>query len=195
VGEVLMENGYRAEPDDVANNHIRREDWIRKKARCNRICTCAGQKDGKMNWRLEKACALGVVSFDIPKTTVVRVTLIEDALDRIGIGLSLLREELIDSFDLVDEKGTSRLRVRRSTRAVSIQLLQDNVDLALDSVALEMWQHFTLRALRDGTAEVDHIDIEAELSGGTHELVDLVIVYPSSAPPVSPDEVRRRLDR
>ncbi len=147
-----------------------------------------------MNWRLEKACSLGVISYDIPKTTVVRVTLIGDVLDRIGIGLCLLREELIDSLDLVDVKGTSRFRVQRSTHAISIQLRQDNIDLALDAVALELWQHFTLRTLRDGTAEVDHIDMEATLAGGSHESVDLVIAYPSSAPPVSPDEVRRRLD-
>jgi hypothetical protein len=146
-----------------------------------------------MNWRLEKACSLAEISYDIPKTTVVRVNLIADVLDRLCIGLCLLREDLIDSLDLVDVKGASRLRVQQSTHATSILLRQDKIDLALDAIALEMWQHFTLRALRDGTAEVDHIDIEATLVGRTHEPVHLVIAYPSSAPPVSPDEVRRRL--
>jgi hypothetical protein len=45
--------------------------------------------------------------------------------------------------------------------------------------------------VRDGMAEVDHIDLE--LTRQTHEAVDLCIMYPSSAPPVSPEEARRRL--
>jgi hypothetical protein len=146
-----------------------------------------------MDWRLEKACSLAVIRYDIPKTTIVRVSLSADVLDRICIGLCLLREALIDSLRLIDVKGANRLMLQRSKHATSLQLQQDKIDLALDAVALEMWHSFMLRAVRDGVAEVDHIDMEVTLEGQTDETVALVIKYPFSAPPLSPDEVRRRL--
>ncbi len=65
--------------------------------------------------------------------------------------------------------------------------------MALDASELERWQYFTLRAVRDGSAEVDHLDVQATLVGQVHEPVDLIIAYPSSVPPVLPNEARRRL--
>jgi hypothetical protein len=144
-----------------------------------------------MNWRLEKACSLTIRSFDNPKTTVVKVRLIADVLDRFCIGLCLLREDLIDGLDLVDVKGKDLFRFQRSTDAVSVQFRPGKTIVAFDAVQLKALQHFTLRAVRDGMAEVDHIDLE--LTRQTHEAVDLCIMYPSSAPPVSPEEARRRL--
>jgi hypothetical protein len=146
-----------------------------------------------MNWRLERACSLAVIGYDIPKTTVVRVSLIADVLDRLCIGLCLLKQEPIDGLGLVDVKGANRFRLQRSTHPTSIQLRQDKIDLALNAVELKRWQYFTLRASRDGMAAVDHVDMEAVLSGQAHETIDVVIEYPSSALPVSPDEARRRL--
>jgi hypothetical protein len=145
-----------------------------------------------MNWSLEKACSLAVRSYD-NKATVVKVCLIADVLDRFCLGLCLLKEDLIDSLDLVDTKGAKRFRLQRSTRAISIELQQDKINLALDAIELERWLHFTLRAVRDGVAEVDHLDVEAILAGQAPESVDLIIAYPSSVPPVSSNEARRRL--
>jgi hypothetical protein len=144
-----------------------------------------------MNWRLEKACSLAIESFENPKTIVVEVRLIADLLDRFCIGLCLLQEHLIDSLDLVDVKGKDLFRFQRSTGAVLVQFRPSKTIVAFDSVQLGYLKHFTLRAVRDGMAEVDHIDLE--LTRQTHEAVDFCIMYPSSAPPVSPEEVRRRL--
>jgi|SRR5882757_10019203 len=146
-----------------------------------------------MNWRLEKACALGVRDYDIPKTTVVKVNLIADVLERFCIGLCLLNDDLIDSFDLVDTNGTGLFRLLRSTHATSIELQRDKISLTLDAIELERWVQFTLRAVRDGAAEVGHLDMAVTLAGEARKPIDLVIVYPSSVPPVSPDEARRRL--
>ncbi len=146
-----------------------------------------------MKWRLEKACSLAVTSGDVATATIVRVSLNADGLDRVCIGLCLLEEAMIDSLDLVDVRGDSRLRIERASRTASIQLRHDKINLALDDVALEMWQYFTLRAVRDGRAEVGHLDMEIALAGQTDQNVDVVIAYPSLAPPVSPDESHRRL--
>jgi hypothetical protein len=104
------------------------------------------------------------------------------------LGLSLLKENLIDSFDLADAGGANAFRLRRSIEFTTIEIRPDRISLTLDTVELERWLHF---AIRDGTAEVDHLDVEAKSQA--HERVDVIIVYPSSAPSVSSDEARRRL--
>jgi hypothetical protein len=144
-----------------------------------------------MNWRLEKACAVAVRVYDAPMATLVKVMLTAEALDRFCIGLSLLKENLIDSFDLADAGDAIAFRLRRPVEVTSIEIRPDRISLTLDTTELERWLHFTLRAIRDGTAEVDHLDVEAK--GQAHERVDVVIAYPSSAPSVSSDEARRRL--
>jgi hypothetical protein len=132
-----------------------------------------------------------VRKYDVPTATVVKVMLMAEALDRFCIGLCLLKENLIDTFDLVDTRGVSSFRLRRSLEVTVIEIRQDKISLALDTTELTRWLYFTLRAVRDGTAEVDHLDVEAR--GQTQERVDVVIAYPSSAPAVSSDEARRRL--
>jgi hypothetical protein len=145
-----------------------------------------------VNWILEAACSLDVRRYDHPRTTVVKVCLIADRLDRFCLGLCLLNEDLIDRLDLVDTPGARVFRLRRSTGATSIALREDEIKLALDGVALEAWLYFTLRAVRDGMAEVDHMDFETR--DYENQLVDVIVQYPSSAPAVSPEEARRRLE-
>jgi hypothetical protein len=146
-----------------------------------------------MNWRLENACALDIHNYDIPKKTVVRVNLIADVLDRFCIGLCLLNEDLIDSLDLVDTNSFGLFSLRRPTHAMSIDMQPDKISVVLDAIELERWGQFTLRAVRDGAAEVDHLDVTVMSTDELRHWVDLVIVYSSSVPPVSPDEARRRL--
>jgi len=148
-------------------------------------------RNRKMNWRLKNACSSAVRNFDVPMATVVKVTLMAEALDRFCIGLSLVRENLIDSFDLVDARGASSIRLRRSVEATVIEIRHDKINLGLDTTELERWLYFTLRAVRDGTAEVDHLDVEAK--DQAHQRVDVIVAYPNSAPAVSSDEDRRRL--
>jgi hypothetical protein len=141
-----------------------------------------------MNWRIEKACALAIVKFDKPKMTVVEVYLTAEALDRFCIGVCLLEERLIDSLDLVDVKGKDVLRLQNSKGEVTVQFRPGKIIVALDPL---QFMHFTLCAVRDGMAAVDHLDIE--LIHHPHEPVDLYVEYPAVGPPVPPEEVRRRL--
>jgi hypothetical protein len=146
-----------------------------------------------MNWRLEKACSLTVRGGANSVATVVKVCLVAELLDRFCIGICLLKEGLIDGLDLVDTNAGGLFTLRRSTRATSIELGKGKAILVLDAVELERWMHFTLRAVRDGAAEVDHFDLDATSTGQTHESVEVVVVFPSSLAPVSPNEARRRL--
>lgn len=54
-----------------------------------------------------------------------------------------------------------------------------------------MLQHFLLKTVRDGSAEVDHVDIEALDQSGAGTTVAFKL--PTSRPPLSPEETRRRL--
>jgi hypothetical protein len=140
-----------------------------------------------MNWRIEKACALAVEVFDNPRMTVVDIRLTADALDRFCIGLCLLEERLIDSLDLVDVKGKDVFRLQNSKDEATVQFRPGKIIVALDPVRL---MYFTLCAVRDGMAPVNHLDLELIRDP---QRVDLYVEYPAVGPPVPPEEVRRRL--
>jgi hypothetical protein len=144
----------------------------------------------KMNWRVEKACVLDVANEDRP--TTIKVRLIADQLGRVSIGLCLLREGLISSLDLVDTTGADLFRLKRSVGSGSSEIAKGKVILALDMVELDRWLHFLLRTVRDGVAEVDHFDLEAPLLNEADASCDVTVAFPSSIPPTSPEEVRRR---
>jgi len=146
-----------------------------------------------MTWRLEKACAWAVVVGD-EGATRVKVHLMADRLERFCIGLCLLDKGLIERLDLVGAKDGNAFRLQRSAKATSIQLGKGKAVMSLSLVELERWVYFTLRAVRDGVAEVDHIDVEAPLNGDASCIVDVVVAFPAAMPPASPDEVWRRLD-
>lgn len=146
-----------------------------------------------MNWRIENACALAVHGGGNAPAEFVKVSLIAEVLHRFCIGLCLLKEGLIDSLDLVDVDSAQAIRLQASSQATSVQIGRGKIVLSLREIELERWVHFTLRTVRDGVAEVDHFDVEAMPEKlGTHAIT-VVVAFPSSVPPVSPDEARRRL--
>ena len=146
-----------------------------------------------MNWRLEKACSLSVFSQGKGMAPVVKVELVAGLLDRFCVGLCLLQKGLVDSLDLVGTRTAQVIRLQSAARATSIQFDKGKIVLALDTTELERWVHFTLRTVRDGVAEVDHFDVEASSEKHEAEATTVVVVFPSSAPSVSPAEARRRL--
>lgn len=149
-----------------------------------------------MNWRLDNACSFTVRPGENGVESGVRLCLVAPLLDRFCIGLCLLKEELIDSLDLVDAVDKRQtLRLQRAERVTSIALRNGKVALALNKTELEYWLCFTLRTVRNGgIAEVDHIDVEAAAADDNFTATTTIVVkFPSPAPSVSPDEARRRL--
>jgi hypothetical protein len=146
-----------------------------------------------MNWRLENACSLAVHDSGDAMAAAIKVSLSAEFLHQFCIGLCLLREGLIDAFDLAGRGSPREIRLQTAARATSVQIGKSKVLLSLDTTELERWVHFTLRTVRDGVAEVDHFDLEAIPEGQGTQAVAVVVAFPSSTPPVSPDEARRRL--
>ena len=145
-----------------------------------------------MNWRLDGAYSLVLRRDPNDLATVVKICLVAGLQERFCIGLCLLKERLIDKLDLVSTDGGHVIRVQRAVQVTSVQLGRAKTVLTLHEVELERWQYFTLRAVRDGAAEVDHFDVDAILEGGTN-VATVTVAFPSSVPPVSPEEARRRL--
>ncbi len=80
-------------------------------------------------------------------------------------------------------------RLRASGRAI---LEGRRVHILLSATELEMWQHFFLRAFRDGVPEVDHLDVELQVGNGDAS-IELVVALRSAAPPMSAKEAARML--
>jgi hypothetical protein len=149
-----------------------------------------------MNWRLEKACSIVVRNVGADDTnTIIKVSLVAILLDQVCIGLCLLREGLITTLDLVDTTAKMTLRLERAGNkgSTKIQSNKGRAVLSLDQTEIERWMHFTLRMVRDGVAEVNHIDLDAPMADQSGRAISVVVTFPSSLPPVSEEEARRRL--
>ncbi len=110
------------------------------------------------------------------------------------VGLCLLHERLIEELELVDRSRGNRLKVGRvpgGPEHSTIRRERELTVLLLTTPTLEMLQHFLLRTVRDRSAEVDHVDIEALDRSGAGTTV--VLKFPTSRPPLSPEETSRRL--
>lgn len=149
-----------------------------------------------MNWRLEKACSIVIRTVGADDAdTIVKVSLLAILLDQVCIGLCLLREGLITTLDLIDTSAKMTLRLERAENkgSTEIRLDKGRAVLSLDQTELDRWMHFTLRIVRDGVAEVDHIDLDAPLADQSGRAISVIVAFPSSLPPVSEEEARRRL--
>lgn len=145
-----------------------------------------------INWRIESACSS--ITQELSNGTVQEL-LIEfnwSAIERICIGLSLLNERLISGLDLID-LGQTRLQVVSSQDSRSILRTAPYLKLSLQKSELERWLHFLLRTVRDGAAEVDHIDLEVRLAEEPSMSADVTVLFPVFAPPVTGDEAAKRL--
>ncbi|WP_266160137.1 hypothetical protein [Dyella silvatica] len=98
-------------------------------------------------------------------------------------------------MDLVDLSRQRVLKIEFSAEKkceATLRRQKDRVLLLLGVTELEAWMHFFLRAVRDGMAEVDHIDLDVTTEQNTG--VTVVMNFPSSALPMTSDEMRRKFD-
>lgn len=145
-----------------------------------------------MNWRVENACAIEVK--ETASTSALSVSLAGMAVPRICIGLCLLRECLISSLDLVDSSRQRVLKIEFSPEKkceAALRQQKDRMLLLLGVTELEAWMHFFLRTVRDGIAEVDHVDLDVTTEQNTS--ATMVVKFPSSALPMTSDEMRQKL--
>lgn len=128
----------------------------------------------------------------------VTITFGDAAEDRWTLGLCLLRENMISVLELEDEQQSYRLRLKvgpglkAGDRAVATASKRQ-IEITLGQTELEAWLHFFLRMVRDGVAEVDHLDLETRPPEGQPRPTDLTLRVLRVPEPMSPDELRRQL--
>ena len=102
--------------------------------------------------------------------------------------LQLLHDQLVESCVLIPPDANVKLEVRTAKTSGYIAGMGKNV-ICLSPTALDYLRCFFLKYFRDGFAEVDHVDIDDEKNDGGY----LTFSVLESSPPVSSDEVRKRL--
>jgi len=146
-----------------------------------------------MTWTVRDG--ISVESIDIDGTRIVEVSLSDHAVQGFCLGLSMLWTGVIGSF-LLGEDGTVNLSMMAHTLdgrlGAHIEWRGGRASLALPPRDLEYWLCFSLKAVRDGVAEVDHLDLDA-LPSDDHSRHSVVVKFPASVPAVSATEARRRL--
>ena len=146
-----------------------------------------------MNRRIDDACGMEWKRFEAADYLVV--TLNPKALSDVCLGLCMLREQLLPRIELGSDSKTGALSFGRQSGSVTTALVhrdRDKTTVLLGENDLTMLLHFFLRTVRDGVAEVDHIDVDAVDRNGA--ATSVVLKFPLHTAPVSADEVRRRLD-
>jgi len=148
-----------------------------------------------MNWRVDGAANVETVEVD--GTQLWRVELLASALKDITIGICLLWHDLVSSLELVDVRGNPSVRIllgkTPGSYPATIVRERERAVLTLSPTEFEAWMFFFLRTMRDGLAEVGHLDLEADSRAPGQRPASVMIKFPHSAPPLSADEVRRRL--
>jgi hypothetical protein len=146
-----------------------------------------------MNWQINGDVSIEME--DVDQERLVIVTFSDKAVAQLCLGLSMLWHRLVESVSLqgsgvtlgvgrADSDGDARAMVTWKNRRASLRL---------SAKELEYWLCFFLRGVRDGMAEVDHIDVEADSSSSAELPGFFVLKVPNAAPPVSAEEARRRL--
>jgi hypothetical protein len=113
------------------------------------------------------------------------------------LNLCLLRRGLIESITYHTAKG-SNLKVRIDTGLkvadrATVGIAPDNVYLAITATELDYWESFFLKYYRDGVAEVDHLDIEAQVNPPSKNCGYVILKVAKVKPPMTPEEVRKML--
>jgi len=136
-----------------------------------------------------------IKQINYPDQDVVRVEF-QDPLADWVLQLVLLRDGLVKKVQLTDAQGTFQLSVEKGCeRGISqVHWGTKSARIQLCDEALEHLTGYFLRSVRDGIAEVDHIDIEAESVGGKSKEAYATFKILKARPPMSGDALKRLLD-
>jgi hypothetical protein len=122
----------------------------------------------------------------------VNVRISEESLPDWTLGLTLLKENLVQSVVFVTSDGSKKLEITQSASIGHAVAREKNgvitVELSVNQV--EYIQAFFLKYFRDGVAEVDHLDLD--VFHGSEETYFTIFVA-KAAPALSPNEAKKKL--
>jgi hypothetical protein len=112
----------------------------------------------------------------------------------VAVALAMIRCTVVDVCEFIGDDPSSLSLSRALNDRASLRLESPSKwHLRLGGTQLELLEVFTLRSIRDGAAEVDHIDLEVDFEGDAQKEWTFTLQFPAAAPLLSEDELRRRL--
>jgi hypothetical protein len=131
--------------------------------------------------------------------TVLRLSLQRKGLCDWCVGLSLLKEGLIETLTVTEQRGRGTkvqfLKESKVNRAVRVSFHAGRSQVVMTDNSIDYVQHFFLKYYRDGLAEVDHIDLQAVDAETGNSEIYVTFQVAESIPPVTGEEAKRRLGR
>jgi hypothetical protein len=148
----------------------------------------------QMNWKIKNACSTVLESIGIQTDVLTHVN--SARLSDIALGVCMLRDNLITELELFGSK--SELTLRLASHGIGVEsgdcatLTKGKVNLKLSFLSVELLSLFLLKHMRDGEAEVDHLDFDLD-APTISSRSRFVIHFPRSKAPLSGDEARKIL--
>ncbi len=135
---------------------------------------------------------------EYPGQSVFYIRLRREALSDWCLGLCLLKNHLIEVLVVAEELGKHEVELQmlgKADRAANAQadFRPNTPQLKLTLTQLDYLLAFFLRYYRDGGAAVDHVDLQTTAIGTGSQDAYITVTVPDSVPPMTPEELRRRL--
>ena len=127
---------------------------------------------------------------------VVTVAPHERGATNLALGLAMLLMNVVNSIELASTAARLRITIARDTKALrsarlGVRWRGNELAAQLSTNQLELCLTFLLRYLRDGSGDVDHVDLEGERTA--EGITTVVLKVPRARPPMSAEEARREL--
>ena len=110
-----------------------------------------------------------------------------------AIALAMVRLGVADECVFLSSGGALSISSNPGRSALLRNESPSRWGISFSAEQIDLFESFTLRALRDGGAEVDHIDFEVEHIDDRISDWTFTLVYPTVFPLISEDELRRRI--
>ncbi len=135
---------------------------------------------------------------EYPEQSVFKLRLGSEALRDWCLGLSLLKDRMIEALIVSDEQGRKEVEIQvlsttEITARTQADFRRETAQLKTTPNQLDYLLSFFLKYYRDGIAEVDHIDLEATATGTKNEDAYIIFTVPDFVPPMTPQELEKRL--
>jgi hypothetical protein len=148
-----------------------------------------------MTWVIREG--IEVETVDVDDARIVEISLLSQAsVQNFCVGLSMLWTEVANSFVVGKHRMANvsmHARVGETRCVACVEWKRERVNLVLSATDVEHWLCFALKAVRDGVAEVDHLDLEFIPSNAKERRGSVVVKFPVVMAAVSASEARRRL--
>lgn len=129
--------------------------------------------------------------------TVLDIGFEAQGIAKFCLGLCLIKEGLASLVVVHDKRESVKLSLQVVIQAsqqsrTSMKVKGQVVDVSMSANDMDCVLHFFLKYIRDGKAEVDHLDIDIQSENKYPDLT-LTVRAPQWVEPVALDEAKRRL--